>query len=505
MPLLRLKGIGKSFSGHRVLEGVDFELEAGEVHLLAGENGAGKSTLIKIIAGVHHDYDGAMELEGRIVRFRSPYHAAEHGIAVIHQELSLIPSMNVRDNLFLGRESRRFGHWMEFESERKRSTEVLARLELDVDPLAEAGSFPVSIQQQLEIAKALMLEARVIIMDEPTSALTVPEVEKLVGVIGRLRAQGCGIIYISHKMGEIYRIADRITVLRDGRKIGSSPASGLPEKKLVEWMVGREVPFPEKPSAPTRGEVRLSVSGFSVQDPSGSPIPAVQNASFVVHGGEILGLAGLQGSGTSELLHALFGAYGRITGGTIALSGRPYRPTSPAHALNRGIALLTNDRKGNGLVVNASIRENVCLPCLRRLSPGQWVNEGAARRLAETMCNALQVKRRSIDQEVSVLSGGNQQKVVLAKWLGTEPRLLLLDDPTRGVDVGAKQEIHSLIRQWAGKGISVVLISSELPEFLNLSDRVLVFHRGRITKELAGDLATPEAVLTAAMAGGSAL
>jgi ribose transport system ATP-binding protein len=495
--LLRMRGIGKSFGKVRVLDGVDFDLDAGEVHILAGENGAGKSTLIKVLAGVHTDYDGSIALDGEQVRFRGPQHAAARGISVIHQELSLIPGMSVTDNIFLGRERSRAG-WMRFGSQRRACADLMRQLGMDINPDRHVGEYPLSTRQTIEIAKALAFQARVIVMDEPTSALTEPEVERLFALIGDLRARGCGIVYISHKMEEIYRVADRITVLRDGACIGTARATDLSRQELIRWMVGREVSelFPARPPV-TNGE-RLRVEGLTVPDPAGSPRPLVDNVSLHVSPGEILGVGGLQGSGASELFHALFGTYGRARG-RVWLDGAPHAVRSPAHSISNGVALLTNDRKGTGLVVGMDITRNITLASARRYSPGCWFRPARERACAEGHRQAFGIRAASLDQPVGSLSGGNQQKVVLAKWLETRPRVLLLDEPTRGVDVGAKHEIYELMNQWTAQGIAILLITSEMPELLALGDRILVMHRGAVTASFSRDEATQEKVLQAAM------
>lgn len=507
--ILKMTGIGKAFSGHRVLEGVEFSLRAGEVHVLAGENGAGKSTLIKILAGVHTEYEGSIEVEGRAVRFHSPVDAARHGISAIHQELSLIPSLSVTDNIFLGREKSGPAGWMRYGDEDRACQALLNQLGLEVDPRRFVSDYPLSVQQTLEIAKALSFDARIFIMDEPTSALTKPEVERLFATIADLTARGCGIIYISHKMEEIYRIADRITVLRDGRYIGTASAAELPleelpraellRTKLVKWMVGRDVNEQFPRHTPHLGGERLRVENFRVPDPAGAPRAAVDGVSFSVRAGEILGIGGLQGSGASELFNGLFGTYGKAVEGGVFLDGEAFRPGSPARSIRRGLALLTNDRKTTGLVLEMSIAGNVTLASLPRVSPGGWMRFGREIDTATRCRESFGVRCATVAQPVGTLSGGNQQKVALAKWLETEPRVLLLDEPTRGVDVGAKHEIYEMMNAWTARGIAIVLITSEMPELLALSDRILVMHRGRFTAELSAAEATPEKVLQAAM------
>ncbi|MFP4501296.1 MAG: sugar ABC transporter ATP-binding protein [Candidatus Hydrogenedentota bacterium] len=499
--LLAMSGMGKVFGRARVLEDVHFNLRSGEVHVLAGENGAGKSTLIKILAGVHSEHEGEIRLRGEAVRFRSPQHANKCGISVIHQELSLIPSMRVMDNIFLGRERCGPGGWMRYGTEEAACRALLARLGLDIDPGGLVEDYPISVQQTIEIAKALAFEARIIVMDEPTSALTMPEVARLFENIADLKARGCGIIYISHKMEEIYTVADRISVLRDGRYVGTADAGELPRSELIHWMVGRKVDERFPRHAANRGGVLLDVKDFTVPDPGGRPNPAVDGVSLAVHAGEVLGVGGLQGSGASALFAGLFGAYGRAVAGEVMLDGQPFTPVSPRQSIRAGLALLTNDRKRNGLVPGMDIVRNVTLASIPRYSRGWLLREGMEARAAARQKGVFGIRAASLRQEVGTLSGGNQQKVVLAKWLETRPKVLLLDEPTRGVDVGAKHEIYELINQWTAQGIAVLLITSEMPELLALSDRVIVMHRGRITAAFEQGEATQPDVLAAAMGG----
>ncbi len=499
-----MSGIGKAFSGQKVLDGVRFDLRAGEVHILAGENGAGKSTLIKILAGVHTEHTGTIEYLGKTVRFHSPQDAARRGISVIHQELSLIPHMTVADNIFLGREQAARGGWMRFGDQERACRGILQRLQLDISPKRLVGEFPISVQQTIEIAKALAFEARVIVMDEPTSSLTDPEVERLFGVIDDLKRQGCGIVYISHKMEEIYRVADRITVLRDGKYIGTSAAAELPRKELIRWMVGRDMEEQFPRHRPEPGPVRLEVRGFTVPDPEGRPRPAVDKVTFEARRGEILGIGGLQGSGASELLQGLFGVYGGTVSGQVLVDGEPCAPVSPSRSIARGVALLTNDRKSTGLVLGMPVAQNITLASLRRFSPGGWLREGAEARCAEAHRDRFGIRAATLAQPVETLSGGNQQKVALAKWLETGPRVLLLDEPTRGVDIGAKHDIYTLMNNWTREGITILLITSEMPELLAMSDRIMVMHQGKITGMFDRDGAAQEKILAAAMgrAGG---
>jgi ABC-type sugar transport system ATPase subunit len=495
-PLAALRDVTKRFGKVTVLDGVSFEMWPGEVHILAGENGAGKSTLMKILAGIHTDFEGQIEIGGAPVRFRSPLDAAHHGIAVIHQELSLIGSMSVADNLFLGRTKTTFG-WIHDGDQAQLAAEWLERLGLNIDPRRPVEEFSIATQQCIEIAKALSQEAKVIVMDEPTSALSGPEAERLFELIAQLKNDGCAIVYISHKMDEIERIADRITVLRDGKYIGTAPAAELPTPELIRWMVGREVgeQFPRHASTP--GEVQLRVQNFSLPGGPGKK-PLVDDVSLELRRGEILGLGGLQGSGASELLMGLFGA---LPGGQgrLELDGRTITIRSPRQAIEQGLALLTNDRKGNGLVLPMSIVANASLASLRKLSYFGWRQGGRERQAAREVTQSLRLRAASLNMPVGELSGGNQQKVAIAKWLETDPSVLLLDEPTRGIDIGAKREIYTLMDEWTSRGISILLITSEMPELLALSDRILVMHRGRVTAEFSRSEATSDAILAAAM------
>ncbi len=505
--LLQLSGIGKSFGPVRVLEGVDFDLRAGEVHILAGENGAGKSTLIKILAGIHVDYDGAIGLAGRTVRFATPHEANRRGISVIHQEMSLIDPMSVVDNIHLGREAAQLaGWWLDRSTQVTRALEVCRQLGLDftaADLARPVEQFSLSVKNRVEIAKALAFDARILVMDEPTSALNRAEVEKLFSLIDGLKHRGCGIIYISHKMEEIYRLADRITVLRDGRRVGTATAADCPEPKLINWMIGRELTeqIPARPAIPaaTDAAPRLVVSGFTVPHRDPARPAAVRDFSVTVRPGEIVGLAGLQGSGCTELFRGLFGADGPVCSGSVLLDNAAFHPTSPVHSIRAGLAWLTADRKGTGLVLGLGVSDNVNLASLPRITPGGWLRPRRERERAAHQRDALRIRLASLDQPVGTLSGGNQQKVVLAKWLETQPRVLLLEEPTRGVDVGAKHEIYTLMHRWTAAGMAILLISTEMPELLGLSDRILVLHRGMVTAEFDRAGATPERILAAAM------
>ncbi len=502
--VLRMQNIGKSFSGVRVLKDVSFDLRPGEVHVLAGENGAGKTTLIKILSGAHTDYEGEIRLGDRRVRFRSPQDAAAGGISAIHQEMALVNSMSVLDNIFLGRERTRRFSWMSYRNEKELARSLLGPFGIDVDLSAPLSQYPLSVRQMIEITKALVNEVRILVMDEPTSALSDQEVSRLFELILRLKQKGCAVVYISHRLDEIFRLADRITVLRDGRRVGTVDARGLTTEELIRMMVGREIrqQFPGR--RPQPGLERLRTADFSLPDPTGRKAHVVENVSLTVGAGEILGIAGLRGSGKSEFLNGLFGTYGRNVSGEVVLDNQPFKVESPSHSIERGLVLQTNDRKGTGLVMNLSVVWNITLPSLREYSPRGWMNSREETESAEKQIRELDIRAFSSSQEVGTLSGGNQQKVVLAKWLETKPRVLLLDEPTIGVDVGAKHEIYALMNKLTDKGLAILLVTSELPELLAMSDRIMVLHRGRVQAVLPREKATQENVTQAAMGEGIA-
>jgi ribose transport system ATP-binding protein len=492
--LASMRGISKEFSGNPVLHGVDFDLAAGEVHVLAGENGAGKSTLMKILAGICGDYSGEVAVCGRPARLSSAREAQALGIAVIHQELSLVPSMSVADNVFLGSEIARGGLVVDGKAQRGRARELLGTLGIDIDPRLEAGRLPVPVRQMVEIAKALRADSRIIVMDEPTSALSDTEAERLFAVVRDLKERGCGIVYITHKMEEIFRLADRITVLRDGRLVGSSPAGDLDRETLVRWMVGRDLEeqIPVRPATP--GRVRLRVRDFALPGPGG----AVRGVSFEARAGEVVGFAGLQGSGNSALFAGIFGAYGDRASGEVEVDGTGIGRPSPRQSLRCGMALVTGDRKG-GYVPEMSVAENITLASLPAFSPALWRRPRAEAAAAGSVSRELDLRCRSLSMPAGALSGGNVQKAIIGKWLLASPGVFLLDDPTRGIDVGAKHDIYRLIHRLADEGRAVLLISSEMLELLGLSDRILVMHRGRVTAEYPRGEATREKVLRAAM------
>jgi ribose transport system ATP-binding protein len=473
-PLIQMSGIGKEFLGVRVLDDVDLDCMPGEVHAIVGENGAGKSTLMKIVCGAYRPSEGEIRIDGEAVEFHHPIEGQQAGVAIIYQEFNLLPDRTVAENIFLGREPRR-GILIDRHGMEERSAELLAELAPD-DPMSPrdlVGNLPVARQQTVEIAKALSLDSRIMVMDEPTAALAAHEVEQLFAQVRRLTERGIAVFYISHRLKEVFEIADRITVLKDGKLVKTVASNEVTSPELVRLMVGRELDqyFPPRAAPDSRGSVRLRLRG------AGNDI--LSGIDLDVHAGEIVGVAGLQGSGRTELARAIFGA-DPLHYGTLELDGKERRIGSPRAAVAAGIGFVTEDRKAEGLALSQSIRDNVSLAwrgLKRSLRREHELEVG-------TLVKAVELRFRGLGQEVRFLSGGNQQKVVLAKWLATEPRLVIFDEPTRGIDVGAKAGIHDLIRGLANEGVAVVMISSELPEVIGMSDRIIVMRQGSIAGEL---------------------
>ena len=489
-PLVQLRGISRSFGGIQALSEVDLELRSGEVHALVGENGAGKSTLVKILTGVHQPDSGEILIAGEEQRIRSAHTAQSLGIAAMYQEPSVFLDLSVAENIFAGRRPRGVLGSVDWSQMNQEAATVLDELGVDFAPDTPVRGLGVADRQLLEIAKALSTDARVLIMDEPTAALSPREVDNLFRVARSLRDRGVAVVFISHRLEEVSAISDVVTVLRDGRHVATRPASDLTHAEMVRLMVGRslEALFPKEEAE--IGEVALDVRGFTRHG-------FFADVSFAVRRGEILGLAGLVGAGRSEIARSLFGIDPHDDG-AVLLAGSEFRPRSPRAALRRGLAYLPEDRLGQGLVPMMSIATNTSMAVIPQLTRAGFLRPWLERRLARKYIDQLRIKASSPTQEVRTLSGGNQQKVVLSKWLAAEPRVLILDEPTRGVDVGAKADVHRTISHLATQGLAIVLISSELPEVLGMSDRVVVLREGRVAAELERADATSERIMDAA-------
>ncbi|MEW2283981.1 sugar ABC transporter ATP-binding protein [Streptomyces sp. NPDC047841] len=489
-PVLALKGVSKSFGAVRALRDVSLELLPGEVHALAGENGAGKSTLIKTLAGVHRPDAGQVLLDGEPVVFHGPGDARDAGIAVIYQEPTLFPDLSIAENIFMGRRPRRALGRIDHKATHAATAALMRRLGVDLDPDRPARGLSIADQQIVEIAKALSFDARVLIMDEPTAALTGSEVARLFGVVRTLREQGAAVLFISHRLEEIFEICQQVTTLRDGAWIASEPLAGMSEDDLVRRMVGRDLAELYPKQEVRAGEVVLSVRRLTREG-------VFTDVSFEVRRGEIVGLAGLVGAGRTEVARAVFGV-DRWDAGEVEVGGRRLTNGAPSAAMAAGLALVPEDRRAQGLVMDMSIERNIGLTGLRTTARAGLVNRTAERSRSLDWAVKLQVKYARIADAVSTLSGGNQQKVVLAKWLATGPQVLIVDEPTRGIDVGTKAEVHRLLSELAADGVAVLMISSDLPEILGMADRVLVMHEGRITAEIPRADATEETVMAAA-------
>ncbi len=493
-PLLQMRSITKTFPGVLALNNVQFSVERGEVHALVGENGAGKSTLMKILSGVYQADSGEVIFKGAPVAFKNTRQSQVAGITTIYQELNQVTQLSVTENIFLGSEIVRAG-MIDWKQMHERARALLAKLHLEVDPRMPLNRLGVGQQQMVEVAKALHHKADLIIMDEPTSSLSIREIDYLFAIISELKQAGVAIVYISHHLEETFAVADRITVLRDGAYVGTWESNALTVDSLIRLMVGRDLSekFP-KEIAPRRGEV-LRVEGLT----QGTRL---RNMSFSAYGGEVLGIAGLVGAGRTELVRAIFGA-DPIDSGAIFVDGKPVRVRSPRDAINNGIALLTEDRKQQGLVLKMSTGQNITLAVLGRLTRGLFTNGRKEQSLAQGFMDSMAIRASSQEQLAINLSGGTQQKVVLSKWMATQPRVLIFDEPTRGIDVGAKVEIYKLINDLARDGVAIIMISSELPEVLGMSDRVMVIHNGSVAGFLDRDEATEERIME--LATGSSL
>ncbi len=494
--------VSKSFAGVTALHGVDFDLSYGEVHALMGENGAGKSTLMKILAGVHTRYEGAIKVEGRAVSFGGVRDAEEAGVAIIHQELNLVPELSVADNIFLGREPLIAGVLINRRRMVRAADRLLQRLGVKIDPESRVAELRVGEQQLVEIAKALSLDARILIMDEPTSALSSSECETLFTIVRQLAGDGVAIVYTSHRIDEVLELADRVTVLRDGRRVVTAPIGELSRGAIISAMVGREIAANHRGTVAQNGAIILSVRNLTLDTLSRRGWRrTLHGVSFQLRRGEILGIGGLLGSGRTEILESIFGVPRGWRGGDIIIDGAAVDIKSPADAYRLGVALVTEDRKERGLHLAASICDNVALPSIGAMSHFGLRAFARERALAADVVSRLSVRCMGIGQAVAALSGGNQQKIVIGKWLATEPRILLLDEPTRGIDVGAKQEIYQLVFDLAAQGLGILVVTSEMPELLLLSDRILVMCEGRQTGLLQREDATQETVMRLAAPG----
>jgi inositol transport system ATP-binding protein len=489
--LLEVRHVSKSFPGVVALDDVSLRVSRGSVHGLIGENGAGKSTLMKIIAGIIPADAGELLVAGRTLQLRSPRQALEQGIAMIHQELNLMPSMSVAENIWIGREPANTLGMISHRELHRRTRALLARFSLDLDPQAEVGKLAIASRQLVEIARALSYDSQLLIMDEPTSALTEHDAAQLFAIIRELKSQGKGVLYITHRMDELFEIADEVSVLRDGRYVGTDHPGNLTREGMIRMMVGRELAriVPRGQSVP--GAVVLAARGLTLQ-------PHFRDVSFELRAGEILGIAGLIGAGRSKLAEALFGVT-PAGSGQILIEGAPIRVDSPRTALARGMAFVTEDRKETGCFLTLNVLDNLEIAVLSRdFVHFGFVRRAAAREACAAISRQLRIKTPDLDEPIAHLSGGNQQKVLLGRWLLTGPRVLILDEPTRGIDVAAKAEIHQLIAQLAAEGAAVLMISSELPEILGMSHRVMVMHEGRVTGMLEREQADQEKIMALA-------
>lgn len=488
--ILELKDISKSFSGVEVLHKVSFSLRAGEVHALLGENGAGKSTLVKVITGVHQPDGGEMYLNGEHVRFAGAHESRQAGIAAIYQELTLFPDLDVAENIFVARQPIIASGQIDWRKLYAEAGKLLASLGVHLDLRQKARSLSIAQQQMVEIARAFSINARILIMDEPTSSLTLNEVDDLFRLVRRLRADGTAIIFISHRLEELFELADRVTVLRDGSYVSTRLVEEVTRDDLIRMMVGRTISnlFPKQDVK--AGEVALKVENLSQAG-------VFENISFELHKGEILGMAGLVGAGRTDVVRAIFGVR-PPTSGTIQVDGRQVNIASPQQAIGLGMAYVPEDRQTHGLIPRMNIIANISLPVLKDFARYGWLKEKAERSAAYHAASQMEVRAQNLWQKARELSGGNQQKIVLAKWLSTKPHILILDEPTRGIDVGTKAAVHALMSELAAQGIAILMISSELPEVLGMSDRVIVMHEGHMTAHFTREEATQEKIIAAA-------
>jgi ribose transport system ATP-binding protein len=495
--LLVAENISKKFSSVIALDSVCMELHAGKVNAIIGENGAGKSTLMKILSGVYTEYDGQIIYQGETVRFKNTKDAQAKGIAIIHQELNLVPHLSVTKNIFLGSELTTPLGLLDKKQMREQTQNLLDRLKLNVDPDAQIASLKVGQQQVVEIAKALLHSAEVIIMDEPTSAIGDKEVNVLFDIIKGLKTEGKVIVYISHKLDELFAIADRYIVLRDGRFIESGDMKEINHDGLIQKMVGREIVVNSKNKPSEQTEALLSVDHLSLYKEKDKAL--LKDISFTLHKGEVLGIFGLMGAGRTELFETIFGLNNKQSSGSITVNNKECRFASPTDAIREGIALVPEDRKKDGLILGLNVKQNICITTLDQMQNMGVLDSNKETSLAQKYIDRLRIKTSSSKQLAKNLSGGNQQKIVLAKWLATNPCILMLDEPTRGIDIHAKTEIYKLIAQLAGEGMGIIVVSSEMPEILAVSDRILVMCEGCITAELNIDDATEDKILMKAI------
>ncbi len=499
-PIISIRNVTKRFPGVIALNDVSFDIAPGELHAIAGENGAGKSTLMKILSGVLIGYEGEIDIHDNPALFTSTRDAEAAGVSIIHQELNLVEELSAAANIFLGRELRGSFGLLDDRAMANAAGALLQELECDVSPHQTAGTLRVGDQQLLEIAKALSLETDILIMDEPTSALTEAEVERLYRVIEKLRKRGVTILYISHKMDEIFKLSDRITVLRDGKLVQTLDCSATSPREITHLMVGREIEETHFDQARTPGEVLLEVKNLHLPWRDHARKWRLENINLQLRRGEVLGIAGLMGAGRTELLECLFGASGDRPTGEIILDGESVTFEHPADAMKAGVALVTEDRKRLGIFAQMNVGENITICNLEEITSMNLVRQGAEQQMADASVDRLGVKTAGTHAAITSLSGGNQQKAIIGRWLLTDPKVLLLDDPTRGIDVGAKAELYRLIDQLCREGLGVILTSSELPELLTMSDRILVFCEGRLTGEFSREEATEQKIMEAATA-----
>jgi ABC-type sugar transport system ATPase subunit len=497
-PIISIQNVSKHFGGTRALHNVSFDVMPGELHAICGENGAGKSTLMKILSGVITSYDGQLAVDGQVVRFQGTRDAESEGISIIHQELNLVEQLSVAANIFLGRELRTGLLLRDDRAMESQAAHLLQSLDCDIPPNRLAGSLRVGDQQLIEIAKALSINSRILVMDEPTSALTEAEVARLYRVIAKLRSDGTTILYISHKMDEVFHLSDRITVLRDGQFIATLNTQETSPAEITKLMVGRDIESLDLGARPQRGDLVLEVRNLSLEWPGHARGYRLKDISLELYRGEVLGIAGLMGAGRTELLECLFGASALEPTGEILIDGELIKPRHPAEALKAGLALVTEDRKRLGIFNTMDVGRNISIVALRDAVVGPMLNQGEEQNLSVSMVEKLRIKTAGLTPPIGALSGGNQQKCIVGRWLLTGPKVLLLDDPTRGVDVGAKAELYRVIRGLCSEGLGVIVTSSELPELLTLSDRIMVLSEGRKTAEFSIAEATQEKILEAA-------